>query len=70
MANGHVVIEHLLSTNLMHANVLNKPVHCAQFETERTGLANWALALESVRVFPENFSLEIFKFISQSSSRK
>jgi hypothetical protein len=40
VANGDVVIEHL-STNLMHANVLTKPVQGAQFEKERMGLTNW-----------------------------
>ena len=41
VANGDVVIEHL-STNLMHANVLTKPVQGAHFERERMGLTNWA----------------------------
>jgi hypothetical protein len=41
VTNGDVVIEHL-STNLMHANVLTKPVQGAQFERERMGLTNWA----------------------------
>ncbi len=41
VANGDVVVEHL-STNLMHANVLTKPVQDAQFERERIGLTNWA----------------------------
>jgi hypothetical protein len=41
VANGEVTIEHL-STNLMHANVLTKPVQGAQFEKERADLTNWA----------------------------
>jgi hypothetical protein len=35
-----VVIEHL-STDLMYANALTKPVQGAQFEKERRGLTNW-----------------------------
>ena len=40
VAEGEVVIEHL-STELMHANALTKPVQGAQFERERQGLTNW-----------------------------
>jgi hypothetical protein len=40
VADEDVVIEHL-STDLMHANVLTKPVQGAQFERERAGLTNW-----------------------------
>ncbi len=39
MAEEDVIIEYL-STDLMHANVLTKHVQGAQFERERTGLAN------------------------------
>ena len=41
VANGDVVIKHM-RTNLMHANMLTKPLQCAQFERERTSLTNWA----------------------------
>jgi hypothetical protein len=41
VAAGDVVIEHL-STDLMYANALTKPVQGAQFEKERHGLTNWA----------------------------
>jgi hypothetical protein len=41
VTNGDVVIEHL-STSLMHATVLIKPVQDAQLERERMGLTNWA----------------------------
>jgi hypothetical protein len=41
VANGEVTTEHL-STNLMRANVLTKPVQGAQFEKERADLTNWA----------------------------
>ena len=41
VADGDVVIEHL-STELMYANMLTKPVQGAQFEREREGLTNWA----------------------------
>ena len=40
VANGDVVIEHLI-TDLVHANVITKPVQGAQFERERAGLTNW-----------------------------
>jgi hypothetical protein len=40
VANGDVVIEHL-SMNLMHANLLTKPVQGSHFERERMGLTNW-----------------------------
>jgi hypothetical protein len=39
-AAGDVVIRHL-STDLMFANALTKPVQGAQFERERLGLTNW-----------------------------
>lgn len=40
VTEGEVIVEHL-STDLMHANVLTKPVQGAQFERERYGLTNW-----------------------------
>jgi hypothetical protein len=63
VANGDVVIEHM-STNLMHAYVLTKLVQDAQFERKIMGFTSWALGINSVRVFPENFSLDNFIFIS------
>jgi hypothetical protein len=40
VADEDVVIEHL-NTDLMHANLLTKPVQGAQFRRERAGLINW-----------------------------
>jgi hypothetical protein len=40
VAEEDVAIEHL-STDLMHVNVLTKPVQGAQFERERAGLTTW-----------------------------
>jgi hypothetical protein len=40
VVDEEVVIEHL-STDLMYANALTKPVQGAQFEKERRGLTNW-----------------------------
>jgi hypothetical protein len=47
VADGDVVIEHL-STIMMYANALTKPVQGAQFERERRGLTNWEWSLGSV----------------------
>ncbi len=41
VGNKEVTIEHL-GANLMHSNVLTKPVQGAQFEKERADLTNWA----------------------------
>ena len=68
VASGDVVIDHL-GTNLIHANVLTKPVQGAQFERERMGLTNMVGGLESVRIFPEICILKKFRFVSQSSTR-
>ena len=40
IADGDDGIEHL-STNMIYANALNKPVQEAQFERKRRGLTNW-----------------------------
>jgi exosome complex RNA-binding protein Rrp4 len=48
VAEKEVVIEHL-STEMMVANVLTKPVQGAQFERERQGLTNWSGAKSSPR---------------------
>jgi hypothetical protein len=38
--NGELVVEHL-RTELMHANILTKPLQGSQFRAERRALTNW-----------------------------
>jgi hypothetical protein len=48
VADANVVIEHL-STNMMYASAMTKPMQEARFEKERRELTDWEGSLGSVR---------------------